>query len=79
VKNTNKEITDEMILKTARVKTQTAAKYLGIPVRNIQEGLQFGCFPFGTAYKKSEWVYMIFSERLVKYKHGTDVSENAIA
>lgn len=69
-------VTDEMILSTKRVKTQMAAEYLGIPVRNLQEGMQLGVFPFATAYKKNEWVYMIFPERLVRYKHGYDMVQS---
>lgn len=70
------EVTDEMILAGKRVKTQMAAEYLGMPVRNLQEGMQAGVFPFAKAYKKSEWVYMIFPERLVRYKHGHDMVQS---
>lgn len=73
---TIEKVTDEMILATKCVKTQVAAEYLGIPVRNLQEGMQAGVFPFAIAYKKSEWVYKIFSERLFRYKHGYDMVQS---
>lgn len=68
-----KKISDEMILELNKVNSNTAADYLGIPVRNLHEGLQEGKYPFGIAYKKKEWVYIILPERLVQYKHGYDM------
>jgi len=66
---------DEEILELSRVSPQVASAYLGVPVRNIQEGMQNEKIPIGYAYKKSEWVYVIMPERLVKWKHGLDMSE----
>lgn len=68
-----KTYTDEEIMLMTRVTPQVASRYLGIPVRNIHEGLQEDKVPFGYAYKKSEWVYVIIPERLVKFKHGYDL------
>lgn len=65
--------TDDDIMSMGKVTPQVASYYLGIPVRNIHEGLQGNVIPVGYAYKKNEWVYVIFPERLVKYKHGYDL------
>lgn len=69
----NKKYTDEEIMSMNKITPQVASRYLGIPVRNIHEGLQENAIPVGYAYKKNEWVYVIFPERLVKYKHGYDL------
>lgn len=70
---------DNDVLNSKRITTQQAAEYLGFPVRNIQEGLQEGLFPFGIAYKKREWVYLISPERLVRYKHGDDIKNDTLS
>ena len=35
--------------------------------------MQQKMFPFGVAFKNKEWIYKIFPERLVMYKHGYDM------
>lgn len=65
--------TDEDIMSMTRVTPQVASCYLGIPVRNIHEGMQENKIPIGYSYKKSEWVYIIIPERLIKFKHGYDL------
>lgn len=64
---------DEFILSLKNVTVQIAAEYLGISVRNVQAGMQQKMFPFGVAFKNKEWIYKIFPERLVMYKHGYDM------
>lgn len=70
---------DEFILSLKKVTVQIAAEYLGISVRNVQAGMQEKMFPFGIALKKKEWIYIIFAERLVMYKHGYDMIPSALA
>ena len=65
---------DNEIMELSRVTPQVASDYLGVPVRNIQEGMQNDKLPIGYAYKKSEWVYVIMPERLVRWKHGFDMA-----
>ncbi len=72
-------LTDDEILNSKRVTVMDTANYLGVPVRNIQEGLQYDKLPFGIAYKKKEWVYTIFPERLVVYKHARDIINNNLS
>ena len=66
--------TDDEIMSLSRITPQIAACYLGVPVRNIQEGMQFEKLPIGYSYKKNEWVYVIMPERLVRWKHGLDMA-----
>lgn len=65
--------TDNEILTAKKVKAADAAKYLGIDLRTLYQGLQENKFPFGVAVKRNEWIYHIFAERLVAYKHGLDL------
>ena len=66
--------TDEEIMELSKVTPQIASFYLGVPVRNIQEGMQNNVLPIGYAYKKNEWVYVIMPERLIRWKHGLDMA-----
>lgn len=75
----NNIYSDDFILSLKKVTVQIAAEYLGISVRNIQAGMQEKMFPFGIALKKKEWIYIIFPERLVMYKHGYDMIPSALA
>lgn len=65
--------TDNEILTAKKVKAADSAKYLGIDLRTLYQGLQENKFPFGVAVKRNEWIYHIFAERLVAYKHGLDL------
>ena len=71
---TNTIFTDEEIMGLTKVTPQIASSYLGVPVRNIQEGMQNNVLPIGYAYKKNEWVYVIMPERLIRWKHGLDMA-----
>lgn len=70
---TTTDITDEDILKEKRVQPLMAAKYLGMTYSMLTDQLQKGMLPFGRAVKGKVWTYYIDPEKLVAYKHGSDV------
>ena len=53
---------DSEIMELSKITPMIASIYLGIPVRNIQEGMQNDKLPIGYAYKKNEWDYVIIPE-----------------
>lgn len=71
-------MTDYEILTSKKIKAKDAANYLGIDLRILYQGLQENKFPFGIAVKRNEWVYHIFAERLIAYKHGLDLINKEI-
>ena len=68
--------TDEDILNMGKVTAQNAARYLGITYETLVWLLRQDSendtnkAPFGKAVHKKAWVYYIFPEELVRYKHG---------
>lgn len=70
----NSHYTDKEIMEISKITPQIASSYLGISVRNIQEGMQNDKLPIGYAYKRNEWVYVIMPERMIRYKHGFDMA-----
>lgn len=65
-------ISDDYILSLRRVTPQIAAKYLGLSVEKIREGIQDGSFPFGTVVGSREagkLTYDIRPQALVDYGH----------
>lgn len=73
--------TDEEILSTNRVTIATAARYLGMANETVADGLQFGAFPFGTAYQRpsGSWIYDIRSQALVEYNRCGRINVEQIA
>ena len=70
----NSHYTDEEIMEISKITPQIASRYLGISVRNVQEGMQNDKLPIGYAYKRNEWVYVIMPDRIIRYKHGLDMA-----
>lgn len=62
-----------------RLTTAEAAKRLGIPVQTLRLMLQAGKYPFGSAVKSRQWIYVIDENRLEIYLQGKDMSKGVSA
>lgn len=73
--------TDEEILSSIRVTVATTARYLGMANETVADGLQFGAFPFGTAYQRpsGSWIYDIRPQALVEYNRSGRINVDQIA
>lgn len=60
--------TDEQIAAMDNVTPEIAGKYIGKSAEFVRIGLILGKFPFGVAFKKTQYVYHIPGPALVRYK-----------